>query len=83
MNSLPQNANGLQLYHRHKPPILCYNRSGQYETDKQEAPVETFVYVVKYTFIAALAVEAVLIARAIIGVALEKARAAKSAPAAE
>ncbi len=56
---------------------------GHYETDEQEAPVETFVYVVKYTFIAALAVEAVLIARAIIGVALEKARAAKSAPAAE
>lgn len=45
--------------------------------------METFVYVVKYTFIAALAVEVVLIARAIISVAMEKARAAKSVPAAE
>lgn len=45
--------------------------------------METFIYVVKYTFIAALAVEVVLIARAIIGLAVEKARAAKSAPAGE
>lgn len=45
--------------------------------------METLVYIVKYTFITALAVEVVLIARAIIGVALEKARAAKSVSAAE
>lgn len=81
MNSSPRNANGLQLYHRHKLPILCYNRRERFETDRQEAHVETIVYIVKYTFIAALAVEVVLIARAIISVALEKARAAKSAPA--
>lgn len=43
--------------------------------------METFVYIVKYAFIAALAVEVVLIARAIVSVALEKARAATSAPA--
>ncbi|MFQ3631164.1 hypothetical protein [Roseiflexus sp.] len=45
--------------------------------------METFVYLVKYTFIAALAVEVVLIARAIISVALQKARAAQSTPTAE
>ncbi len=45
--------------------------------------METFVYLVKYTFIAALAVEVVLIARAIINVAVQKARAAQSTPTAE
>ncbi len=45
--------------------------------------METFVYLVKYTFIAALAVEVVLIARAIISVALQKARAAQSTSTAE
>jgi hypothetical protein len=45
--------------------------------------METIVYIVKYGFIAALVVELALIARAIINVALEKARAAQTAPAKE
>ncbi|NWG22076.1 MAG: hypothetical protein HXY39_17355 [Chloroflexi bacterium] len=45
--------------------------------------MEIIVYIVKYAFIAALAVEVVLIGRAIAGVAIEKARAPKAAPAAE
>ncbi|MBO9324706.1 MAG: hypothetical protein J7463_04540 [Roseiflexus sp.] len=42
--------------------------------------METVVYVVKYGFIVALVVELALIARAIINVAREKARAAQTAP---
>lgn len=45
--------------------------------------MEIVVGIVKYTFIAAIVVEAVLIVRAIAGVAIEKARSSKPTPAAE
>jgi hypothetical protein len=44
--------------------------------------VETFAYVLRYSFVAALAVEFILIGRAFIGMVREKARAA-APPAAE
>ncbi len=45
--------------------------------------METFATIVRYGFLAALAIEAVLIVRALIGLLREKARAASPAPAAE
>lgn len=48
-----------------------------------EQPMETFATIVRYGFLAALAIEAVLIVRALIGLLREKARAASPAPAAE
>lgn len=45
--------------------------------------METVAFVVRYVFVAALAVEAVLIARALIGLAREKARAAVVVPTTE
>lgn len=45
--------------------------------------MDIFVAIVKYTFVAAIAVEIALIVRAVAGVAIEKARAPKPTPAAE
>lgn len=45
--------------------------------------MEIFAAVLRYSFVAVLAVEAILIGRALVGMALEKARAAAPPPAEE
>lgn len=49
------------------------------------APMEILATIIRYTFVAVLAVEAVLVGRALVGMVLEKARAAAppAAPAEE